>query len=188
MQNQPIALETDLAGLEFEEWLDRIEDLADDLGFFEPLGPDHQATFVEGGERLLVTFEDAQTIQQHGDGEPMGFRFVRADGWSHLAVISNAESWFRHPAIYSFFDRLIDDGFFDEFEDVLFYGAGSAGYAAAAYSVAAPGARVVSVRPQATLDPSVAFWDTRYVKQRRLNFTDRYVCTRVKFKLNRAPT
>jgi hypothetical protein len=43
----------------------------------------------------------------------------------------------------------VDDGFFDEFEQVIFYGSGSSGYAAAAFSVAAPGATVIAVQPQA---------------------------------------
>ena len=41
-------------------------------------------------------------------------------------------------AVYGFFDQILDDGFFDEFDTIIFYGAGPCGYAATAYSVAAP--------------------------------------------------
>lgn len=48
------------------------------------------------------------------------------------------------------------------------------GYAATAFSVAAPGSTVIAVQPQATLEPRVAGWDPRFSEARRLCFTDRY--------------
>ncbi len=76
--------------------------------------------------------------------------------------------------MYSYFDRLVDDAFFEDFDRVVFYGAGMGGYAASAFSVTAPGATVIAVQPVASLDPEVAGWDRRHLHQRRLNFTDRY--------------
>ena len=98
----------------------------------------------------------------------------KENGWSHLSIISDGDTWFRDPKVYAYFDRLVDDGFFDDFDQVAFYGAGPCGYAAAAFSVAAPGATVVAIQPQATLDPRVTEWDDRYVKMRRTDFTSRY--------------
>ena len=115
-----------------------------------------------------------------GSRYPLGSRpALRLDhaaglGWSHLCLLSRGDTWFRDALVYGYFDRLIDDGFFDEFEQVIFYGAGACGYAAAAFSVAAPGAKVLMLRPQATLDPRVAEWDDRYLGMRRTSFTDRY--------------
>ena len=99
---------------------------------------------------------------------------VRQNGWSHLAVLSDGDTWFRSNHVYSYFDKMTDDGFFDNFDNVLFYGAGPCGYAAAAFSVASPGARVLAIQPQATLDPRVTEWDDRFTEMRRLCFTDRY--------------
>ncbi len=174
MTDTNLILDADLAGLTGDAWLDALEDVAEEHGYFEPLGPDHQAVFLAAGPRLLVTFEDAETICKTAHGEPRSFAFARDHGWSILSVISNGESWFRHPAIYQFFDKLTDEGTFDGFDDVLFFGASGAGYAAAAYSVAAPGARVLALRPQSTLSASVAGWDTRHVAHRRHDFTKRY--------------
>lgn len=56
----------------------------------------------------------------------------------------------------------------------MFYGVAPCGYAAAAFSMAAPGATVVALQPQATLDPQLAEWDGRFVKMRHVSFTDRY--------------
>jgi len=99
---------------------------------------------------------------------------VRRNGWSHLCIAADGDTWFRDGQVFGQFDGMIDDGFFDDFETVLFYGAGPCGYAAAAYSVAAPGARVVAIQPQATLDTRMAEWDTRFAEMRRTDFTSRY--------------
>ena len=135
------------------------------------MGENHVAALLDAGTNLLVTFEDAEYIRKFNNGSaPRGFHYAQQEGWSHLAIIAKSESWFRDPAIYQYFDLLIDDGFFEDFDNVLFYGA----YAAAAYSVAAPGFTVLALRPQATLDPRIAGWDTRYIAQRRHDFTHRF--------------
>jgi len=175
MSNMCLSFEAEMVRLDLDSWYARLEEIADDLGYFEPLGKSHCAAFLDAGPQLFVTFENAETIRKSNkNAEPRGFHFAKHEGWSHLAIISDTESWFRDPAIYRYFDRLIDDGFFEDFDNVLFYGANAGGYAAAAYSVAAPGCTVFAIRPQATLDPRIAGWDTRYTDQRRKNFTDRY--------------
>ncbi len=157
------------------EWLDRLQDIAGDIGYFEPLGPDHSAVFANGSRQLLVTFETIATARSRpGKDVPIGWDLAFNRGWSQLCLLAHAETWFRHRAIYMFFDQLIDNGFFDEYDQILFYGAGSGGYAAAAYSVAAPGARIFVLNPQATLDPRVTEWETRFDHMRRTSFTDRY--------------
>ena len=176
MEDPQLSFETKLTNLDANSWIGAIDDVCDDLGFFEQLGRYHCAGFIEAGNKLLVTFENAESVRAYNiDAEPRGFTYVRQDGWSHLALISFTESWFRDPAVYAFFDRMIDDGFFEDFENVLFYGGdGGAAYAAAAYSVAAPGATVIALRPQATLEAKTTNWDKRYRFARKKNFANRY--------------
>ena len=175
MQDLPSDFETNLEDLEGDEWFDALDEFAEKYGTFEPLGNDHVAAFLDAGKKLVVTFESFTEIEAHSErNEPRGFDFVRAFGWSQLSIISRNDSWFREKSIYGYIDRLIDDGFFEDFDEVLFYGAHRGGYAAAAYSVAAPGARVMAIRPVATLDPDIASWDRRYLADRRINFTDRF--------------
>ncbi|MGR3290572.1 MAG: phosphoadenosine phosphosulfate reductase [Paracoccaceae bacterium] len=157
------------------EWLDRIEDIAENHGYFEPLGPDHSAAFIDRGPVLLVTFETIESIRDRANCDvPLGWELTEGTDWSQLCLLSSGETWFRHRAVYGFFDRLVDDGFFENFDRVIFYGAESCGYGAAAYSVVAPGATVIALSPQATLDPSVTGWDDRFHHMRRASFTDRY--------------
>ena len=175
MKDLSTLLQADLSGLDWEAWCDRLDDLAGEDGYCDPLGPDHAALFVEKKPVLLVTFETRDQLRANSRlGQPMAWPMTEALGWSHMALFSNEETWFRDPYVYAFFDRLIDDGFFDEFEQVIFYGAGSSGYAACAYSVAVPGSRALALQPQATLDTRRAGWDTRFTKARRRDFTSRF--------------
>lgn len=172
---EALANTTDLAGLSPEDWLEALEDVADQYGSYNFLGKGHAATQVTAGSKLLVTFESAQSlIARQKTALPTGFQHLHEDGWSHLGIFAEEDGWFRHPKIFAYFDRLIDDGYFEEFSDILFYGAHGGAYAAAAYSVAAPGARVLAIRPQATLDPRITGFDQRYRTHRRLDFQSRY--------------
>lgn len=173
--NYPKALDTSLSGLDWDDWLDRLDDAADADGYVERLGDSHAAIFIEHKPILLVTFETFPSLRVISpDAQPMGWQLGRALGWSHLCLASKSDSWFRVGRVYGYFDRLVDDGFFEEFDQVIFYGAGPAGYAAAAFSVAAPGAKVLAIQPQATLDPRMAEWDERFRRRRRLDFVTRY--------------
>lgn len=175
MQDETDLSKVNLSGLKRSQWIRAISKIGEDRGFSEPLGKRHHAVFVEAGNTLLVTFESLPGIETLSEtATPLGWELVNKMGWSHLAVISGRDTWFRDGRVFEFFDALLDDGFFDDFDSVLFYGAGPCGYAAAAYSVAAPGARVVMLQPQATLDPRVTEWDERFSDKRRLNFTSRY--------------
>ncbi len=175
MQDRPQAFDPVLSGLSREVWFDRLEDLAEEFGYFEPLGAHHSAVFIDESPTLLVSFETVDGIREGAEkAEPIGFELVRAAGWSHLCILADGDTWFRDRAVYGYFDRLVDDGFFEDFDQVIFYGQGMGGYAAAAFSVAAPGATVIALNPRATLDPHRAGWDPRHRAQRHLSFTDRY--------------
>ncbi|WP_296417301.1 hypothetical protein [Pseudooctadecabacter sp.] len=176
MKDISAGFQYDLSGLDGQTWAETLETVSEEYGFFEPVGPRYSAAFVEAGRTLLVSFESASAIQNaQADCAPLGWSFVQSHGWSSLTVLcEHVDDWFRHPAIFGFFDRMIDDGFFDDFDRILFYGAGPGGYAAAAFSVAAPDARVLAIQPQATLDVARAGWDRRFPTARRLDFTSRY--------------
>lgn len=175
MQDGLENLDESLAELAPEQWRQRMAALAEQLGMYQSLGDRHFATFIDQDNTLLVTFETVQGIHNLSEqAQPLGFDLVKNLGWSHLCVISDGDTWFRDNRVYGFFDQLIDDGFFEEFDRVVFYGAGPCGYAAAAFSVAAPGATVLAIQPQATLDPQMSEWDDRFVEMRLTSFTDRY--------------
>lgn len=165
----------DLRSSSDEEWFARIEKLGAKEGFFARLGHEHAALFVKRKPRLIVTFETVESIlRRQPDQLPFGLAASEMRDCSHLCVIATQDTWYRSDKIYEFFDGLVDEAFFEDFDHVVFFGAGMAGYAAAAYSVTAPGATVVLLQPQATLDPALTAWDPRFSEHRRLNFNDRY--------------
>lgn len=159
-----------------EEWLTQIAGIGRERGYFQPVGDAHSVLFVDQSlDVLLVTFDTIASARASGtDGATHALATAEANGWSLLHIVANGPTWFRDPAVYGYFDGLVDDCFFEDFDRVVFYGAGMGGYAAAAYSVAAPGSTVVAISPQASLDPDIALWDDRFVGMRRTDFTSRY--------------
>ena len=175
MPHETPTIESSLADMPKRDWLRAIEAVAEEDGYFQSLGKRHFSAFIERETTLLVTFETYQGMHALSDrAQPLGWDMVRNHDWSHLCLASDGDTWFRAEEVYAYFDRLIDDGFFDEFDQVLFYGAGPCAYAAAAYSVASPGAAVVAIQPQATLNPRITDWDDRFTDMRILDFTSRY--------------
>ncbi|MFN4171750.1 MAG: phosphoadenosine phosphosulfate reductase [Pseudorhodobacter sp.] len=163
------------SSLDRDGWLELLRAMGEEGGSFEALGPHHWALFNEDGNDLLVTFDALETIVAGQAGEmPPGFGLATRRGWSHLSVIVEGDDWYRSPDVYRHFDRLVDEDFFEDFDRVLFFGAGMGAHAACAFSVAAPGATVLVLEPCATLDPAIAGWDMRHRDRRRLNFTGRY--------------
>ncbi|MDR0808213.1 MAG: phosphoadenosine phosphosulfate reductase [Gemmobacter sp.] len=155
-------------------WILRLEEICEEDGYFERLGPRHFAFFADEGATLLVSFETLADIRAEPRQMPKGMALAERHGWSHLCVIAEGGTWYRDQAVYRYFDRLVEDAFFEDFDRVVFYGARMGGYAACAFSVCAPEATVLAVQPRATLDPSVAGWDRRHIAEHRLCFTDRY--------------
>ncbi len=169
------AIPTDAsAATDTASWLSALGEIAAEEGRIEPLGPDHWAFFVDDGTTLMVSFEALAQARARPGQMPLAHDIAASHGWSHLCIIANGETWYRDLAVWAYFDRLVDDAFFDGFKRVLFYGAGMGGYAACAFAVTAPGAQVLALQPRATLAPAEAGWDGRARAARKLDFTSRY--------------
>ena len=158
------------------QWLVQLEDIGEEEGYFSPLGDDHAAVFIDRSQDVLfVSFETLPAVRSVSEtGMPLGFDVCESRGWSHLTILAMKDTWYRSHFVYGYFDRLVDEGFFEDFDKVIFYGAGMCGYAAAAFSVVAPGATVIAVSPQATLSRTLTEWDGRFEGTRRMDFTSRY--------------
>ncbi len=151
-----------------------LEDLTAEEGHFEPVGASHWALFEDRGTTLIVTFEDLACVLVAENRLPWGHELAKARGWSHLCLISDGPTWFRNTSVYRHFDRLVDDAFFEDFDQVLFYGHGTGAHAACAFAVAAPGANVLALNPPASLSGDEVRWDARHKSARRLDFNSRY--------------
>lgn len=165
---------TDASPLTKDGWAKAMDSLTDEQGYFHSLGPDHFALFIDESPTLLVTFESLQDVLGREGQMPQGYDLAKAHGWSMLTIFADGPTWFRDSAVFSFFDRQVDDAFFEDFDSVLFYGARMGGYAACSFAVASPGAQVLALNPRATLDPDRSVWDERDRHQRRLDFNSRF--------------
>jgi len=135
-------------------WLKHLSDVGSGHGFFERVGADHMALFVEESETLLVSFDRAERVYaETRDGMPAGFEMVVRREWSFLSILSMGDTRFRDDDLSLMFETLLDNGVFDTFKRVFFLGLGPVcGHAACCYSSAAPGARVIASRPAARVD------------------------------------
>lgn len=156
------------------DWLRLMWAIGEDAGYFRKIGAAHHALFLDNSPTLLVSFDSIDGARSRAKQLPAGVELADECDWSQLCLLSEGDSWYRDTDVYAFFDRLIDDGFFENYDRVLFYGAGAAGYAAAAFSVTSPGAQVLLLNPVATLNPRITGWDHRFRTARRLDFNTRY--------------
>ncbi|NCU19284.1 phosphoadenosine phosphosulfate reductase [Candidatus Falkowbacteria bacterium] len=165
----------DTAQMTKHEWRRELMQIGEARGFYRELGAQHTALHVRAGDTLVVTFDNLDHAFENGEGRmPWGFHFVQSRGWSILGLMAHDWTWYRDDAVHDFFDHLRDDGFFSQFRRVVFYGASMGGYAAAAFSAASPGATVIAISPQATLDRGITPWETRYEKAWPRDFSGRY--------------
>ena len=164
------------AELTDSQWLTELEEIGEEEGYFSPLGDNHAAVFIDRSQTVLfVSFETVTGIRATSDrGLPIGFDICESRDWSHLTLLAMSDDWYRNHFVYGYFDRLVDEGFFEDFDHVVFYGAGMGGYAAAAFSVVAPGASAILISPQATLERQRTEWDGRFPAARRFDFRSRY--------------
>ncbi|QYK42989.1 MAG: hypothetical protein KF887_07800 [Paracoccaceae bacterium] len=132
-------------------------------GFYRE-GAEHAMLFVpRSPDVLVVTFDNLDiAMDKRDDRRPWGFAFIEKQGWSMLGVTAAGWTWFRDAWVSGQFDALRDAGFFARFGRVVFYGASMGGYGACAFSAACPGADVVAISPQSTLDRALVPWETRY--------------------------
>jgi hypothetical protein len=144
------------------EWREIAQGLAGDTGFYRA-SADHSFLFIARSDTLVVTFDNLDiAMEKREDRRPWGFSFIEKQGWSMLGVMAHGWTWYRDGWVTQQFDDLRDSGFFSRFKRVVFYGASMGGYAACAFVVACPGADVVAISPQSTLDKTLVPWETRY--------------------------
>ena len=155
-------------------WAAIARGLAGPDGFYRA-NDTHSFLHIPRGRTLVVTFDNLDiAMNKREDRRPWGFSFIEKQGWSMLGVMANGWTWYRDPWVSDQFDELAASGFFAGFERVVFYGASMGGYAACAFSGAAPGADVVAISPQSTVDRAVVPWETRYRTVWGADFSGKY--------------
>lgn len=153
-------------------WLDELRPGGEGEGFLEK-HLRHSLMFVRRPvKRLLVTFDNLANVGDTSlEREPWAFKFARDANIAHLGIMAHVSDWYRDPALIDRMKKLKKDGFFDGYDRVIFAGVSMGGYAAIAFGSLVPGAHVISINPQSTLDPELVPWETRYENGRRQDWT-----------------
>jgi hypothetical protein len=153
-------------------WLDALRPGGEGSGFLEKNLRHSLMLIRRPSTRLLVTFDNLSNV---GDAqvmrEPWAFRFAQDNGLSHLGVMAHVGDWYRDAGLIARMTRLRDEGVFDGYDRVVFAGVSMGGYGALAFASLVPGAHVIAINPQTTLDPDLVPWETRYETGRRQDWT-----------------
>lgn len=153
-------------------WLDELRPGVPGLGFIEKALRYSMIFSERPVKRLLVTFDNLSNVGNTSlQREPWAYKFAQDCNISHLGVMAHAANWYRDPDLIARLQELAKSGFFDGYERVVFAGVSMGGYAAIAFGSLVPGAHVVSVNPQTTLDTEIVPWETRYENGRRQDWT-----------------
>ena len=141
-------------------------------GFYERLG-EHALSFVERNTgQLVVSFDNLSDAgYPYHDVTPWGEKMIRENEWSHLGVYARGPTWYRDARLIARLEKLAAEGFFARFDRVALIGTSMGAYAALAFADLAPGATVVALSPQSTLDTGVVPWETRFVKGQARDWT-----------------
>ncbi len=76
----------------------------------------------------------SRIAREEGQRWPWGFKVLTQDmGCSVLGVMGAQRNWFRHEFVHDAFEALRDQGFFEQFDEILFYGASMGGFGALVY-------------------------------------------------------
>ncbi len=138
-------------------------------------GPENALIFAPRSKRLVVVFDNISTAREEGQRWPWGFKALWQDmGCSVLGVMCTQRNWFRQDFVHDAFEGLRDQGFFEQFDEILFYGASMGAFGALVYAQCAPGANVLAVAPQSTLDRRIMPDDDRWGWTARLDWDGRF--------------
>lgn len=143
-------------------------------GFFWE-GPNNALFFEPVGRRLIVTFDNVHNARLQEQRWPWGYaQITKQLGCSVLGIMSKDRGWFRHNFVHDCFDHLKATGWFKQFDKVLFYGTSMGAFGALTYARACPGANVLALEPQTTLNSEILPNDDRWPWTKKLDWTGRY--------------
>ena len=162
--------ETDVPAI--PRWFDELRPGGAGEGFMER-HLRHSLMFVRRPvNRLLVTFDNLSNVNDSSpEREPWAFKYAQDINISHLGVMAHVADWYRDIELIERFQKLAAEGFFDGYDRVIFAGVSMGGFASIAFGSLVPGAHVVAVNPQSTLDTDLVPWETRYEGGRRQDWT-----------------
>ncbi|MEW2917152.1 hypothetical protein AB1A64_08765 [Ruegeria sp. ANG10] len=144
-------------------WFVELYPGGDGVGFLQKLERHSVLFHQRSASQLVVSFDNIANANDLSFArEPWGWKFFRDEGWSHMGIFARTKAWYRDPEIITYFQNRAAEGFFDQFDQVVFAGASMGGFGALTFSELVPGANVIAFNPQTSLDERLVPWETRY--------------------------
>ncbi len=130
---------------------------------------------ARGTKKLIVAFDNLSSVNDPSLGrEAWGDKFYGENNWSSLGIISFKANWYRDETLFDYLEGLKRQGFFAQYEHVVFTGTSMGGYGACAFCSLAPGSTVIAFSPQSTLGKALVPWETRFHQGRKQDWSGRY--------------
>lgn len=111
---------------------------------------------------LLVTFDNLATLDNPYPRAPWLHRQAAELGHSILGVQSHAKDWFRQATAPALIRGLADRGFFAGFDRIVFTGASMGAFGALNFAPMVPGATVLALSPQSTMNREICPFEKRF--------------------------
>lgn len=133
----------------------------------------HSLVFVKRSKPvLMVSFDNLSNVSDRTiQREPWAYRFCLNSDISHLGVMANVGNWFRDAWLIEQLEALAAEGFFEGYDRVVLCGTSMGAFAALTFAGLAPGAHVIALNPQTTLDTKIVPWEERFWRGRRQDWS-----------------
>lgn len=118
--------------------------------------------YQPGGEVLIVSLDNLATVEEPLPRPAWLAHRLLPLGYSVLGVQSMAKDWFRNPDAAPLIEGLAAQGFFAGFERVIFLGASMGGFGAINLASLVPGAAVIALSPQSTMNRAIVPFEARF--------------------------
>lgn len=120
------------------------------------------AWFQKGSNVLFVTFDPLKKSDRSDAPRPWLYEEVRSNGYSVLGLIAKRQDWYRNADTPDVISELAGQGFFADFDRVVFAGTDSGAYAALTYSRLVPGCDVLALAPITSLNKKIVPFENRF--------------------------
>lgn len=133
----------------------------------------HSLVFIKRANPvLMLSFDNLSNVSDRSPmREPWAYRFCKSHDISHLGVMANVGNWFRDEWLIDQLESLAAAGFFLGYDRVVLSGTSMGAFAALTFAALAPGAHVIALNPQTTLDARIVPWEQRFWRGRRQDWT-----------------
>ena len=141
-------------------------------GFFRK-SDRHSLVFVRRTNPvLMISFDNLSNVSDRSPArEPWAYQFCKSHDISHLGVMANVGNWFRDEWLIDQLETLAEADFFKGYDRVVLSGTSMGAFAALTFAGLAPGAHVIAMNPQTTLDTNIVPWEQRFWRGRRQDWT-----------------